>query len=181
VKIYTKKGDKGKTILFGGKKVSKDNLRIEICGTIDELNSIIGVCRSVNIVKEIDTMLGEVQSDLFYLGADLATPLNVKKLDNRRLDKSAVTRLEGRIDVMESKLESLKNFILPGGNKCAALIHFSRTICRRTERLIVHLARKENIGEIPLMYINRLSDLLFVTARWSNVLSSTTEEKWTSW
>jgi cob(I)alamin adenosyltransferase len=180
MKIYTKTGDEGKTMLFGGKRVPKDNLRIEVGGTIDELNSIIGVCRSANSVKEIDTILGEIQSDLFYLGADLATPKSRERISIKRLDKPVITRVEHHIDVLVNKLESLENFILPGGNKCAALIHFSRTICRRAERLIVRLARKENIGKIPLMYINRLSDLLFVLARWSNTLSSTHERKWVS-
>jgi len=180
VKIYTRTGDKGETTLFGGKRVPKDNLRIEVCGTIDELNSIIGVCRSTNSVKAIDTVLAEIQADLFALGADLAAPRGKVKIGSRRPDQSDLTRLERHIDAIELNLERLKNFILPGGNRTAALIHMSRTVCRRAERLIVSLARKEKIGVNPLRYINRLSDLLFVLARWSNALSGTNEEKWIS-
>lgn len=167
-------------MLFGGKRVPKDNLRIEVCGTIDELNSVIGVCRSKNSVKAIDVILSEIQTDLFSLGADLAAPRGGKKIRIRRLGEPALNRVERRIDDLDKKLVSLKNFILPGGNECAALIHFARTVCRRAERHIVRLSGKEKVGEFPLRYINRLSDLLFVLARWSNLLSSTPEEKWTS-
>lgn len=180
MKIYTKTGDKGKTALFGGKRVPKDALRIEVCGTIDELNSMIGVCRSANSVKAIDTILAEIQVDLFSLGADLAAPREKMKIGVKQLDKSTQVRVEHHIDALETQLEELKNFILPGGNQCAALIHLARTVCRRAERLVVRLAREENVGEIPPTYLNRLSDLLFVLARWSNVLSNTPEEKWIS-
>jgi cob(I)alamin adenosyltransferase len=180
VKIYTKTGDKGKTALFGGKRVPKDAPRIEVCGTIDELSSMIGVCRSANSVKAIDAILAEIQTDLFSLGTDLAAPRGKLKIGIKRLDKSSLTRVERHIDTLEIKLDSLRNFILPGGNKCASLIHLSRAVCRRAERLLVRLARRESVGEIPLAYLNRLSDLLFVLARWSNALSSTPEEKWIS-
>ena len=178
MKIYTKTGDKGETSLFGGKRVRKNTLRIETYGTVDELNSVIGICRSINTAKEIDTILEEIQNDLFTLGADLATPLDVNKKTVKRIELSSITRLEQHIDKLDPQLKPLKQFILPGGSRSAAMLHFARTICRRTERLVVQLSQVESIGENPIVYLNRLSDLLFVLARLSNVLSSTTESLW---
>ncbi len=178
MKIYTKTGDKGDTSLFGGKRVRKNNLRIETYGTVDELNSTIGVCRSINTVKEIDAILEEIQNDLFTLGADLATPADTCIKKTKHIHASAVSRLEQHIDKLEPQLEPLRQFILPGGNRTAAMLHLARTICRRAERLAVHLSNEESIGENPIVYLNRLSDLLFVLARWSNALSHTSEMKW---
>jgi cob(I)alamin adenosyltransferase len=178
LKIYSKTGDKGETSLFGGARVSKDSLRIETYGTVDELNSVLGVCRSMNTVKEVDSVLEDIQNDLFVLGTDLATPKEAIKKKVARIDSEAVIRLERHIDVIDKELKPLKNFILPGGNRTAALLHFARTVCRRTERLIVQLSKKEKISEQPLIYLNRLSDLLFVLARWVNALSNTPETKW---
>lgn len=178
MKIYTKTGDKGDTSLFGGKRVPKDALRIETYGTVDELNSIIGVCRSMNTVQEVDAVFEEIQNDLFVLGADLATPLDDGKKDVKRIAAADITRLERHIDTIESGLAPLKNFILPGGSRTASMVHFARTVCRRGERLVVHLDREEHVGEQPVIYLNRLSDLLFVTARWINALSNTPETTW---
>ena len=178
MKIYTKTGDKGETSLFGGTRVSKESLRIETYGTVDELNSVIGVCRSINTEKQIDSILEDIQNTLFTLGADLATPKETKKKKIIRINSTAVTRLERYIDDIDKSLEPLKNFILPGGNQTAASLHSARTVCRRAERLLVQLARKEKIGEQPLIYLNRLSDLLFVLARRVNALSKTPETKW---
>ncbi|MBI1806651.1 MAG: cob(I)yrinic acid a,c-diamide adenosyltransferase [Ignavibacteria bacterium] len=178
MKIYTKTGDKGETSLFGGKRVPKDDLRIEAYGTVDELNSVLGMCRSMNPAREIDEILDEIQHDLFTLGADLATPLDSNRSDLKRIKGTDVARLEKHIDRIDPTLEPLKNFILPGGNQSAALLHFSRTVCRRAERCMVRLAREKQVGEEPLTYLNRLSDLLFILARSVNALTKTTETKW---
>lgn len=178
MKIYTKTGDKGETGLFGGRRVSKDSLRIEAYGTVDELNSVIGLCRSMNTVKEIDSILEEIQHDLFTLGADMSTPLDSGNLSLKRIHINDVSRLERHIDSIDATLELLKNFILPGGSRSAALLHFARTVCRRAERLTVRLNQSESIGEQPIVYLNRLSDLLFVLARRVNALSNTPETKW---
>ncbi len=178
MKIYTKTGDKGESSLFGGKRVPKDDRRLEAYGTVDELNSIVGMCRSMNTIKAIDEVLESVQRELFMLGADLATPAEVSSTHVQRMGMEQVQGIEQKIDAIERQLEPLKNFILPGGNRTAALIHFARAVCRRAERRVVQLARMERIGEAPVIYLNRLSDLLFVAARWANALSSTSEIKW---
>ena len=177
MKIYTKTGDKGETSLFGGKRVPKDSLRIEAYGTVDELNSVIGVCRSVNTVKEVDSILEEIQNDLFTLGADLATPQSSEN-KIQRIQSSDISRLEHHIDRIELLLEPLRNFILPSGNRAAAMLHLARTVCRRAERLVVKLAHEESVNESSVIYLNRLSDLLFVLGRRVNTLSSTPEIKW---
>ena len=178
MRIYTKTGDGGDTSLLGGERARKDSLRIETYGTVDELNSVIGVCRAQKIPKLIDIVLEEIQRDLFTLGADLATPLDVKKKSVKRIDKTHVTRLESHIDAIEPTLEPLKQFILPGGSEVAAMLHIARAVCRRAERLVVRLSHEEKIDEHPVVYLNRLSDLLFVLARKANALSKTPETKW---
>ncbi|MBA4312933.1 MAG: ATP:cob(I)alamin adenosyltransferase [Chlorobiaceae bacterium] len=180
MKIYTKTGDRGDTALLGGKRVQKDSLRIETYGTIDELNSVIGISRSLNEHHEIDLLLFNLQSELFTLGAELATPAGVKNSSTKFLSDENIIRLEKLIDDMETRLPRLKNFILPGGNKCAAMLHYARTVCRRAERLAVRLARDESIRDFPVIYLNRLSDFLFVIARLSNSLSNTPETKWSA-
>ena len=177
MKIYTKTGDGGETSLFGGTRVPKDSLRIDAYGTVDELNSVVGVCRSMNTVREIDRILGQIQNDLFTLGADLATPrTNRRKI--RRIAPSDARRLERHIDLLQPRLAPLRHFILPGGSRSAAMLQFARTVCRRAERLVVHLGRSEALGAQPVIYLNRLSDLLFVLARRVNALSSTPETIW---
>lgn len=178
MKIYTKTGDRGETSLFGGTRVPKDSFRIDAYGTIDELNSVIGFCRSLNSIQEIDDILGEIQDDLFTIGADLATPHQSERKPIKRIQQTDISRLEQHIDEITPKLEPLTSFILPGGSRSAALIHVARTICRRAERLVVTLARQEPIGEHLLIYLNRLSDLLFIVARRVNALSSSVETKW---
>ncbi len=170
MKIYTKTGDKGTTALFGGMRVAKDNLRIESYGTVDELNSILGVVlTSIEDDKLIET-IRTIQNHLFNLGSDLATPiLNNEKISHiERIDNNITEYLENKIDFFEAQLEPLTNFILPGGTKSAAFLHFARTVCRRAERLIVSLDNKEKINKNIVIYLNRLSDLLFVLARYSN-------------
>ncbi|MBS4027397.1 MAG: cob(I)yrinic acid a,c-diamide adenosyltransferase [Ignavibacteriales bacterium] len=177
MKIYTKTGDKGETSLYGGKRVSKSTLRIEAYGTVDELNSVIGICRSMWPPEELDGILEELQEVLFVLGADLATPLDATTKIHR-ISTEDVEQLEKYIDSIEPQLEPLKSFILPGGTGVASYLHFTRTICRRAERVVVQLSKEESIGDIPVIFINRLSDFLFVLARWANKLEGREEIKW---
>jgi len=175
MKIYTKTGDKGETSLHGGKRVRKDSLRIVTYGTVDELNSHLGVVRSFNTVKKIDVLLHDVQRDLFTLGADLATPATSGPA---RISQIEISRLEKDIDTFERELPELKHFILPGGNRTASMLHVARTICRRAERLAVRLSHRESLSSEPQIYLNRLSDFLFILARYSNMLGDSPEEEW---
>ena len=178
MKIYTKTGDKGDTSLFGGQRVPKDALRIEAYGTVDELNSVLGIVRSDNTVADIDRILAEVQNGLFELGADLATPRSVEKSKVKRIEPRDVQGLERVVDELQRQLKPLRSFILPGGSPVAARIHFARTVCRRAERTVVRLSRNEDIGETVTVYLNRLSDLLFVLARYANHVAKIAEVKW---
>jgi cob(I)alamin adenosyltransferase len=186
MKIYTKTGDKGDTGLFGGNRVPKDNLRIECYGTIDELNSYIGLLKDQEISKNSKEKLIIIQNDLFTLGAMLATPpekeilkngkerLNIPKINN-----NSVVFLEKEIDMMNQKLQPMTHFILPGGHTIVSFCHISRCICRRAERLCVSLHREEGIENTILMYLNRLSDYLFVLARKLTLELQVEEVKWT--
>ena len=178
MKIYTRKGDRGETSLFGGTRVLKDSLRIEAYGSVDELNSTLGVIRALKPPPEVDSILEALQNNLFILGADLATPLTKKGAKVQRVQPSHVEQLEKTIDHLEALLEPLTSFILPGGSPIGSRIHVARTVCRRTERLVVRLSKKEKIGEAPVTYLNRLSDLLFVLARYANRLAGAEEKKW---
>jgi len=180
MKIYTKTGDTGETGLYRGGRVSKDSLRIASYGTVDELNSHLGWIRTLDIGEEADQLLQRVQNDLFVIGADLATPAEaVKTGDNvTRLSEGAQEFLEEAIDQMESRLEPQRVFILPGGCKEAAAVHIARTVCRRAERGIVTLARSENISPSVVIYLNRLSDFLFVLARDQNRRAGVNDVPW---
>jgi len=178
LKIYTKTGDKGVTSLFGGKRVSKDELRIEAYGTVDELNSVLGVARAFNENKQIDEILGQIQDQLFVLGADLATPPDVKSAAMKRISKDDSASLERIIDELDPQLEPLKSFILPGGSKSASLLHHARAVCRRAERRVVSLKRNGGTSADTVIYLNRLSDLLFVLARYANKVANITEAPW---
>ncbi len=178
MKIYTKTGDDGTTSLFSGKRVAKYDLRVETYGTVDELNSVLGVARAHHPHGRTDTWLARVQRQLFNLGADLATPLDSKADWVVRMDADTVEWLEQSIDEMTAELPELKNFILPGGTLAAAHIHVGRTICRRAERLVVELHEHEPIGDHVLNYLNRLSDFLFTLARWENMQANIPEDKW---
>ena len=178
MKIYTTTGDEGETSLFGGKRVAKDTLRIESYGTVDELNSMLGVVRSLKPSKKIDETIVHIQNELFVLGADLATPNEKQDKNVVRLGKDHVSHLESVIDSLEKKLKPLSSFILPGGSPVAAHLHLARTICRRAERLVVRLAREEQIDPFCVMYLNRLSDLLFVLARYANRVEGGVETPW---
>ena len=178
MKIYTKTGDGGETSLFGGQRVSKDNLRIESYGTVDELNSIIGVAISFLKEGEFKTLLQQLQNDLFNLGADLATPQEKTSGNIIRIQSKDSLKLERIIDEWEEKNVPLKTFILPGGTSVSSFLHFARCVCRRAERQVVKLSREVEIGNEVVIYLNRLSDLLFVLARYANVESGTPDVEW---
>lgn len=179
MKIYTKKGDQGYTSLFGGKEIEKNNIRLHAYGTVDELNSTLGISLThdvSNIGKEI---INKLQEQLFVLGADLAT-LPSKKAKIERINDSHVEQLEEWIDKLEEELPPLTTFILPGGAPAGATLHFARTVCRRAERHTAELLESRNANEFCLVYLNRLSDLLFVLARFENRDSGVGETKWIS-
>lgn len=178
MKIYTRTGDKGDTSLFGGQRVSKDALRIEAYGTVDELNSVLGMVRADNAQPEIDRLVARIQDVLFVLGADLATPRSADKKDLRRIAAADSEDLEREIDTLDDHLRPLRTFILPGGSPVAARLHFARTVCRRAERNVVRLSRTEDIGDDVTVYLNRLSDLLFVLARFANHIANVPETPW---
>ena len=165
MKIYTKTGDQGTTGLFGGKRVSKSNIRINAYGTVDELNSWIGLLRDQEVNRKRANVLVEIQDRLFTVGSILATEPNNSKVKIPSLSASDIEYLEKEIDLMESALEPMKSFILPGGHPAVSFCHITRTVCRRAERLTVELNDDEPIDAIVIQYLNRLSDYLFVLSR----------------
>src|SRR3990172_11144253 len=180
MKIYTKKGDKGMTRLFNNECVAKDSLRVEAYGAVDELNAVLGFARAQRPSSEIERVLNELQNSLFVLGSDLATPRDAKigrKIP--RITEGDVRRLEKIIDKYDAKLPPLKQFILPGGGPSGASLHIARTVCRRAERITVKLSQKEDIGDIPVKFLNRLSDLLFVLALAVNFKQGIKDAVWT--
>ena len=173
MKIYTKTGDKGETGLFGGGRVSKSHPRVEAYGDIDELNAVLGLARSIEMMPRIDEVLAPVQRDLFSLGALLATPNHEKvrqQLEKARIDDA---RIDG-----EAELEPLTAFILPGGTPKSAALHVARTVCRRAERKVISLGSEVDVPPIVVKYLNRLSDLLFVLARVANRRAGAPEVIW---
>ncbi len=177
-KIYTKTGDKGETGLFGGSRVPKSHLRIETYGTVDELNSFLGLLRdSIMEEDELRTVLKNIQEDLFTIGAILATDPS-KDMKTMELKEDAVEMLEKKIDEWEAQLPALKNFILPGGHPLVSFAHIARCVCRRTERLAVALNMEEPVEPHILTYLNRLSDFLFVLARQLGKELGTEEVVW---
>lgn len=177
MKIYTKKGDAGETSLYGGQKVSKTSTRIAAYGTVDELNSVLGIALSFSPSSKTETYLSEVQEQLFVLGADLATPIS-KEIRINRISSAEISFLENSIDEIEEQLPPLKNFILPGGTQAGASIHFARTVCRRAERKAVECSTEEELSTQSIIYLNRLSDFLFVLGRFENHISGTEETPW---
>lgn len=173
-KVYTRTGDKGETALVGGKRVPKDSPRIDAYGTIDELNSIVGLARVFNeesldageAHQFLNGVLCQIQDELFDLGSELATPPEFFKEGMYRVGESEIDRIEKLIDRCQKDLEPLKSFILPGGGRIGAYLHQCRTVCRRAEREILRLSRSEEINTCALKYVNRLSDLFFVLSRW---------------
>jgi len=185
MKIYTKTGDNGTTALFGGTRVKKHNLRIESYGTVDELNSYIGLIKDQEISNSIKESLLKIQNDLFTLGAMLATPPEKETLKNGKerlnipkVDDDAILFLENEIDKMDLELPQMTHFILPGGHQAVSFCHVARCVCRRAERLSVELNDKEAVNDAVLKYLNRLSDYLFVLARMLSKDLSVEEIKW---
>ncbi|HZZ85462.1 MAG TPA: cob(I)yrinic acid a,c-diamide adenosyltransferase [Anaeromyxobacteraceae bacterium] len=181
MKIYTKTGDAGETGLFGGPRVGKDDPRVEAYGAVDELNAALGAARatSAGADLELDRLLGAVQHRLFTVGAELATPAGAKA--HRvvpAVDPEWAAELERSIDALERELPALRQFILPGGAPFAAALHLARCICRRAERRAVALSRREQVEPAVLVYLNRLSDWLFVAARAANHRAGAAEEPW---
>lgn len=171
MKIYTKTGDAGETGLFGGGRVPKDHPRVQAYGEIDELNSAIGVARATQPVHFMDQFLERIQRDLFALGGQLATPDPEKvkvALEKADLSETRIGDFERVMDEADHELPALRAFVLPAGTPKAAALHLARTICRRAERSVVRLSHNDNIPELDLVYLNRLSDLLFTLARLAN-------------
>ena len=181
MKIYTRTGDTGTTALFGGDRVGKNHPRIEAYGTVDETNAYLGLARSLLEDQpgagRLEPLLARLQDDLFILGADLATPSESRAVVPR-IDQAHITRLEEAIDAFEADLPPLKHFILPGGTSVAGMLHVARTVCRRAERLTVAASAEEAISLEATIYLNRLSDLLFVLARWVNRQAGIEEAAW---
>lgn len=171
-KIYTRTGDDGTTGLVDGSRVSKASFRVQAYGDVDETNSVIGLVRTVLQNRRLNDMLARIQNDLFDLGADLATPLPKDGEKDEewtlRMSPEQATRLEEELDALNEDLEPLNSFVLPGGSPPAAYLHQARTVCRRAERLVVAMMADTAINPAALTYLNRLSDFLFVAARWCN-------------
>lgn len=180
-KIYTKTGDRGTTGLFGGGRVSKDDPRVDAYGDVDELNAAVGFARAVESMPRVDEVLVAVQRDLFAIGALLATPDPARmheQLAKARIDDVRITGLEHAIDACDDELEPLTAFIIPGGTPKAAALHVARTVCRRAERRVVHLAATVALPALVVVYLNRLSDLLFSLARVANRRAGAGEVTW---
>ncbi|HEX5457547.1 MAG TPA: cob(I)yrinic acid a,c-diamide adenosyltransferase [Candidatus Nitrosotalea sp.] len=176
MKIYTKTGDDGTTGLIGNKRVKKSNPRIASYGMVDEINASIGIILSFKIGKDIRDLLTKIQNDLFVVGADLANP-NLENKSNR-ITSEMTSYLEKEIDRLEKKLSPITYFILPGGDLVASQVHLARAICRRAETNIVHLSEVDKVNNHCLIYINRLSDLLFVVARTINKRKKISDVAW---
>jgi len=167
-RIYTRAGDTGETSLGDGGRVPKTDLRIEAYGTVDELNSFLGLALAGDLPDEVRPWLEQVQNDLFDLGADLSVPLEDDRRERLRVTSEQVERLEELCDLVNARLEPLRSFILPGGTEASARLHVARAVCRRAERLAVALAAEHGVNPATLSYLNRLSDLLFILARAAN-------------
>jgi cob(I)alamin adenosyltransferase len=180
VKVYTRRGDAGETDLFGGERVAKDHVRVEAYGAVDELNAALGTAAAASVQEDVRELLARLQGRLFELGAHLAAP------DPERRRKSGlaapsegdVAELERRIDGFDAELEPLERFVLPGGTSSAAALHHARTVCRRAERRAVALAREETLDPGVIVFLNRLSDLLFVLARVENRRAGREDVEW---
>jgi cob(I)alamin adenosyltransferase len=184
-RVYTRSGDSGDTALVGGTRVPKDTLRIEAYGTVDELNSIVGLARVFNgeaargaARDRLEEVLKRVQNELFDLGSELATPPDAVYEGMFHVGDDDVKALELLMDQCQKDLEPLNSFILPGGGRVSAFLHQCRTVCRRAERIVLRLSREEALGPAPLRYLNRLSDLFFVLSRWIAKQSGEAEYLW---
>lgn len=186
-RVYTRGGDKGETSLVGGQRIAKDSVRIESFGTIDELNSVVGLTRTANRMApaisagdrvRIERILERIQHELFHLGSDLATLPADRHPKQPVIERRHVRFLEKTIDALNSGLPELNSFVLPGGGEVSALLHQARTVCRRAERIVTTLARHEAIGAQCLVYLNRLSDLFFVLSRFASRAYGEAETLW---
>ena len=181
MKIYTRTGDRGDTGLFGGGRVPKDDPRVDAYGDVDELNAHLGLARAIEMMPRIDEVLLPVQRDLFAIGALLATPDHAKmreQLAKASIDDARISQLEQAIDDGEEELEPLRAFIIPGGTPKAAALHVARTVCRRAERRVITLSHGTELPAVVVVYLNRLSDLLFVLARVANRRAGAGEVSW---
>jgi cob(I)alamin adenosyltransferase len=181
-KLYTRTGDRGETGLFGGRRVPKDHPRVVAYGTIDELNSALGVAVSFIRQRALAATIQSIQNELFDIGAELASEQPVRRTAKQagvfELGPKHVRRLERLIDQYDAKVPALTTFVLPGGGQAASFLHLARTICRRTEREVVTLRRTQRVNEQVLVYLNRLCDLLFVLARYANKAGRAREITW---
>lgn len=181
-KVYTKGGDRGQTSLIGGDRVSKAAPRIEAYGTVDEINATLGLVRTALETSaagdHLIPIIHRVQNELFNLGAELATPDPERRAKLPRVEVRHIEQLERDIDELNDALPALKSFVLPGGGAASAAFHLARTVCRRGERLIVALGETEDLGELPVTYLNRLSDALFVFGRWAAMKDGRAEPLW---
>ncbi len=178
MKIYTKTGDKGQTSLFGGKRVPKHHLRIESYGTVDELNSYIGLIRDQEIDEDSRNILIEIQDRLFTIGSILATEPGNTKVKVPQVNNTDITLLEKEIDKMNETLPEMRSFVLPGGHTTVSYCHIARCVCRRAERIVSHLAELEEVNNVVLIYLNRLSDYLFVLSRKITIDKGVKELPW---
>lgn len=178
MKIYTKKGDAGSTGLIGGTRILKSSLRIEAYGTVDELNSYLGLIRDQDIAKQYKEQLIEIQDRLFTIGSSLASDPDKSKMKIPDLLSSDVENLEKWMDEMDVALPPMKNFILPGGHTTVSFAHIARCVCRRSERIIVDLGQNEFVADLVLMYVNRLSDYLFILCRKIGLDLDAEEQPW---
>jgi cob(I)alamin adenosyltransferase len=180
VKIYTRSGDRGKTGLIGGQRVSKDHIRLQAYGSVDELNAQLGLAMAqADFSTELEEIWRTIQKKLFTLGSILAAPPEKRKLiAEQQIDAADVSYLEEKIDALDNRLPALSSFILPGGSVAAATTHVARTVCRRLERILVALFSEIEEDEILLQYVNRLSDFLFVAARYLNLQQGKKETSW---
>ena len=181
MKIYTKTGDQGETALFGGGRVPKDHPRVAAYGDVDELNSVLGIVRAEEPITFFDALLQSIQQDLFAIGGHLATPdpARVKKaLEKAALSPARVSEFERVMDEAELELPPLRAFVLPSGTAKASALHLARTVCRRAERAVVHLAQANDVPELFIVYLNRLSDLLFTLARLANYRAGVPDVTW---
>ncbi len=180
-KVYTRTGDDGTTSLGTRRRVPKDSPRIEAYGTVDELNSHIGAAMATGLDPILQGELARIQNDLFHLGSDLCVPEEDKaRFKVPQIEQRHVDALEQLMDRLSAELSPLENFVLPGGSPGAAHLHVARTVCRRAERLVIALSRKEAVGPFAIKYLNRLSDALFVMARYENTRRGTPDVTWDS-
>lgn len=183
-RVYTRTGDKGTTALVGGKRVAKDAPRIEAYGTVDELNAALGLVRTAlersKAGPRLASIVARVQNELFNLGAELATPDKARRARQPAVEPRHVAQLEREIDELNAELPPLTSFVLPGGGEASAFFHLARTICRRAERRVTTLARRKDVGAHAIVYLNRLSDALFVLGRWAARADGRAEPLWDS-